>query len=230
MQTAFFVDGYNVFYGLLAGTAYKWLDLPSLLHAIAHENDPRSAVAGIHYYTSPVQPALATRGETSKHAQDTYVRALKARGVAVYWGRHRVDHRRAPRFVSRKVPVSRDDQVDIWHLEEKETDVSLGIAMYRLAAQHYWGERCSTPVEQIVLVSGDTDMTPALAALREDFPQVRIGVIVPHRKGIERDPPGSLKNAADWTRRYITPEELAAHQFPKRVPTRKKPAVKPDYW
>ncbi|WP_417667154.1 NYN domain-containing protein [Pseudidiomarina sp.] len=230
MQTAFFVDGYNVFYGLLAGTAYKWLDLPSLLHAIAHENDPRSVAAGIHYFTSPVQPALATRGETSKRAQDTYVRALKARGVSIYWGRHRVDHRRAPRFVSRKVPVSRDDQVDIWHLEEKETDVRLGIAMYRLAAQHYWVEQCRTPVEQIVLVSGDTDMTPALEALREDFPHVRIGVIVPHRKGIERNPPGSLKNAADWMRRHITPEELAANQFPSRVSTRKKPAVKPDYW
>lgn len=65
MKTAFFVDGYNVFYGLLAGTPYKWLDLPSLLDAIAHENDPRSQAEEIHYFTSLVQPALAYRGQQS---------------------------------------------------------------------------------------------------------------------------------------------------------------------
>ncbi|MFC0266780.1 NYN domain-containing protein [Kushneria aurantia] len=81
LRTAFFIDGYNVFYGLLAGTSYKWLDLPSLLGAIIHEHDPRGQVAEIHYFTSPVQSALATRGLQSKQAQDIYVRALKARVV-----------------------------------------------------------------------------------------------------------------------------------------------------
>lgn len=230
MQTAFFIDGYNVFYGLLAGTPYKWLDLPSLLHAIAYENDPHSKVAEIHYFTSPVQPALATRGIQSKQAQDTYVKALKVSGVQVHWGRHRLDHRLAPRFVSSKVQASRQDQVAIWNLEEKETDVRIGITMYQMAARQCWGKQRSDHIEQIVLVSGDTDMTPALEAIREDFPHLRIGIIVPHRKGIERNPPGSLKKHADWMRRYITPEELEAHQFPDRIHTRKKPADKPDYW
>ncbi|SDZ63524.1 NYN domain-containing protein [Pseudomonas sp. NFIX28] len=42
MRTAFFVDGYNLFYGLLAGTPYKWLDLPQLLAHIAHVENPAS--------------------------------------------------------------------------------------------------------------------------------------------------------------------------------------------
>ncbi|PCF94100.1 NYN domain-containing protein [Vreelandella nigrificans] len=230
MQTAFFIDGYNVFYGLLAGTPYKWLDLPSLLSAINHEQDPRSQVAEIHYFTSPVQPALATRGLQSKQAQDTYVRALKAYGVKVHWGRHRLDHRKAPRFVSRKVQASRQDQVDIWNLEEKETDVRIAIAMYRLAAKQRREDASEGRIQQIVLVSGDTDLAPALEAIREDFPHLRIGIIVPHHNGGERTPPGSLQNNANWMRRYISNEELEAHQFPDRVPTRKKPADKPSYW
>lgn len=230
MQTSFFIDGYNVFYGLLAGTPYKWLDLPSLLHAITHENDPRSQVAEIHYFTSPVKPTLATRGLQSKQAQDTYVRALKARGVQVHWGRHRLDHRLAPRFVSRDVPASRQDQVDIWNLEEKETDVRIGIAMYRLAAKQCWAPGAEDRIQQLVLVSGDTDMTPALEAIREDFPHLRIGIILPHRKGSDRTPPGSLRNSADWMRHHIATEDLEAHQFPARVHTHKKPADKPDYW
>ncbi len=230
MQTAFFIDGYNVFYGLLTGTPYKWLNLPSLLKDVVHENDPRSQVAEVHYFTSPVQPSLATRGLQSKQAQDTYVRALKAYGVQVHWGRHRLDHRKAPRFISRAMPASRTDQVDIWNLEEKETDVRIGIAMYRMAAKHCWRGECDDQIQQIVLVSGDTDMTPALEAVREDFPHLRIGIIVPHRKGMDRTPPGSLQKHADWMRRYISPEELSAHQFPERVHTRKKPADKPGYW
>lgn len=73
-------------------------------------------------------------------------------------------------------------------------------------------------------------MTPALRALREDFPDLRIGVILPHREGVQRTVPGSLKQYADWMRHVVTEAELADHQFPPRIPTRKKPAVKPAYW
>lgn len=229
MRTAFFVDGYNLFYGLLAGTEFKWLDLPAPLQHILHVQEPQSRVASISYFTAGVKPDLASRGILSKQAQDTYIRAIKARGVEVYFGRHRLEPGRAPRFIDKSTPASRSDQVDIWQLEEKETDVHLAISMYRLAT------RQSTVVpehriEQIVLVSADTDMAPALRALREDYPALRIGVILPHREGIKREPPGSLLECAHWTRRSISVEELRTHQFPPRVPTRKRPACKPDYW
>ncbi|MFC0266779.1 NYN domain-containing protein [Kushneria aurantia] len=128
------------------------------------------------------------------------------------------------------MPASRQNQVDIWNLEEKETDVRIAIAMYRLAAKQCWGDAPEDRIQQIVLVSGDTDQAPALEAIRADFPHLRVGIIVPHRKGGERTLPGSLRNNADWMRRRISSEELEAHQFPERVHTRKKPADKPDYW
>jgi len=229
VRTAFFVDGYNLFYGLLAGTPFKWLDLPALLEHVLQVQQPGSRIASINYFTAGVKPDLASRGILSKQAQDTYIRALKAKGVEVHFGRHRLEPGRAPRFIDKRTPASRSDQVDIWHLEEKETDVHLAISMYRLATRqpHVPAEE---RIDQIVLVSADTDMAPALRALREDFPELRIGVILPHREGIKREPPGSLLECAHWTRRRITLEELSVHQFPPRVPTRKKPACKPDYW
>lgn len=229
MRTAFFVDGYNLFYGLLAGTEFKWLDLPGLLQHVLRVQDPSAQTAAIRYFTASVKPDLASRGVASKEAQDTYIRALKARGVEVFLGRHRLEPGRAPRFISKHIPASRADQVDIWELEEKETDVHLAISMYRLAAR-----QSDLPpeerIEQIVLVSADTDMAPALRAMREDFPELRLGVILPHREGIKREPPGSLQEHSHWMRRIITKEELRANQFPARVPTRKRPACKPDYW
>ena len=228
MRTVFFVDGYNLYYGLLSGTPYKWLNLPSLLASIIHEQDPASQMVGVHYFTASVQPKLATRGRESKEAQDTYIRALKAHQVEVHLGRHRLDHRKAPRFVCHKIPASREDKVDIWHLEEKETDVRIAIEMYRLAvSQQYQGEE---GVQQLVLVSSDTDMAPALAAIRADYPHLRIGIILPRGKDRADRPAGSLRKNADWMRQSISEEELNAHQFPDRVPTHKKPAKKPNYW
>jgi uncharacterized LabA/DUF88 family protein len=229
LRTACFVDGYNLFYGLLAGTQYKWLDLPSLLAHILRVEHPDNTLVSVSFFTSGVKPSLASRGIRSKEAQDSYLHALIARGVDVTYGRHQLESGKAPRFVNKNTPASRLDQVDIWKLEEKETDVHIAISMYRLAARQA-SLMPEERIQQIVLVSADTDMTPALRALREDFPNLRIGVILPHREGIKRTIPGSLKHHAHWMRHIVTTEELASHQFPNRVSTQKKPAVKPDYW
>lgn len=229
MRTAFFIDGYNLFYGLLAGTRYKWLDLPALLIHITKIQNPASEAIQINYFTSPVLPSLATLGIQSKEAQDTYIRALIAKGVTVTLGKHRLEQGTAPRFIDKNTPASRQDKVDIWDLEEKQTDVSLAIGMYRLLSQQQ-NLQAEQRIEQIVLVSADTDMTPALKAIREDFPEITVGIILPHREGIDREVPGSLKNYAHWVRKHVRIEELQTHQFPERVPTRKKPAVKPSYW
>ena len=229
MRTACFVDGYNLFYGLLAGTEFKWLDLQALLAHILRVENPDATLEAVSFFTSGVKPSLATRGIASKEAQDTYLRALIARGVDVYYGRHQLESGKAPRFVDKNTPASRADQVEIWKLEEKETDVHIAISMYRLAAR-----QAVLPleqrIEQLVLVSADTDMTPALRALHEDFPDLRLGVILPHREGVKRTVPGSLKPYTHWMRHVVTNAELAAHQLPPRVPTRKRPADKPDYW
>ncbi|GHU04819.1 hypothetical protein FACS1894158_05930 [Betaproteobacteria bacterium] len=227
MRTAAFVDGNNVFYGLLAGTPYKWLNLRALLVHILRMQDTNPELVSVSYHTASIKPALATRGVASKEAQDTYLRALKTTGVEVYFGRHRLEPGRAPRFVDKATPASRLDQVDIWQLEEKETDVQLAVNMYRLACRQA-SQRQEERIEQIVLVSADTDMIPALRALREDFPDMRIGVILPHRQ--ERKAQDSLKEFAHWIRRHVTENELQQHQFPSRIPTRKTPVNKPDYW
>ncbi|MGC5703839.1 NYN domain-containing protein [Pseudomonas sp. NFXW11] len=229
MRTAFFVDGYNLFYGLLADTRFKWLDLPRLLLHIVQIEEPASRLASVDYFTSSVKPSLATRGRASKEAQDTYIRALKAAKVKVHLGRHQLEPAKAPRFVDKSTHASRQDTVDIWKLEEKETDVNLAVSMYRLASKQAC-RPASERIEQLVLVSGDTDMTPALRAIREDFPELTLGVILPYRPEYQRPPPGSLKALAHWMRRVITAEELQGHQFPHRVTTHKAPAIKPDYW
>ena len=53
MRTFVYVDGFNLYYGVLRGTAWKWLDLPSgppglLLPGFQTTGSPRMP-AGYHY-------------------------------------------------------------------------------------------------------------------------------------------------------------------------------------
>jgi hypothetical protein len=82
-------------------------------------------------------------------------------------------------------------------------------------------------------VSSDSDLIPALAFLRQDFPDYPIGLILPRRESNEtkqRPPNSNLSDLVNWTRSYIRNDELQKFQLPDKVPTKKKPAVKPDYW
>lgn len=62
MRTAFFVDGYNLYYGVLHGSDHKWLDLPALLAEILRIQEPSAELVSVDYFTSPVIARLATRG------------------------------------------------------------------------------------------------------------------------------------------------------------------------
>lgn len=220
MRTIAYVDGYNLYYGRLQGTPHKWLDLPCLIRHVLRIQNPAFQLTHVKYFTSPVLGSLATRGNASVEAQNAYLRALEASGVEIIKGRHQLESGKSPRFVA-GMKASRADTVDVWHLDEKETDVRMALSMYR--------DACQKLMDQAVLISSDTDMVPTLELLKSDF-QLPTGLILPRHPAGKRPPAGSLQQRCDWTRQYLLDTELAASQFPARVPTRKKPADKPAYW
>jgi hypothetical protein len=118
------------------------------------------------------------------------------------------------------------NSVKVWRLVEKKTDVNLALAMYRDVSKEV--------VDQVVLVSNDTDTEPVISALIEDFPAVKIGIIIPRgpqtsgKKG--RPASSSLMKLAHWSRPHINDEELMATQLPDQVPTKKRPAIRPTHW
>ncbi len=84
--------------------------------------------------------------------------------------------------------------------------------------------------EAMVLLSGDSDLTPALDAIKEHNASIRIGVVLPRKEGTERPPSQMLSKFADWTRSVIRTSELESCQMPRLIPTNRKPAIRPDYW
>lgn len=229
-KTAVYVDGYNLYYGRLRGSAFKWLDMPALFDALLNTQDPTSVVEAVKFFTAPALGSFASHGQDSVDAQDSYHRALAhrhPRRFSIKLGNHSMDRKGAlmPAFVDGQ-PYDRQRLTRVWRIEEKKTDVNIAMAMYR--------DACKGLFDQIVLCSNDSDAEPALEALREDFPAIVIGLVTPVRPPAEgsaqRRFSVSLAAHAHWTRRYILDEELAAAQLPDIVPTRKKPVRKPGHW
>jgi len=225
MKTIVYVDGYNFYFGVLRGTPYKWLDIVATVKHICHIQNPNIDVTSVKFFTAPVITRLATQGEKSQQSQDVYHKALLNRHpetIEIINGYYLMEKGTPPKY---KTPVDKKDRVDVWKLEEKQTDVNIALHLYRDAVKR----QC----EQAVLVSSDSDLESALKFISADFPDHKIGLILPRRQsGDDKQRPVNkgLSNYSDWTRQHVLDEELEKFQLPSRVPTKKKPAIKPDYW
>jgi uncharacterized LabA/DUF88 family protein len=230
-RTAVYIDGYNLYYGRLRGTPFKWLDVIQLFQTILAQRDQNEHLTFVKFFTAPALATFATHGTASVEAQSAYQRALKAKYGACFeiiYGNHSFDKNGAllPNFVFGQ-PYDRTNRVRVWKLEEKKTDVNLALSMYR--------DVCKGRCDRIILVSNDGDAEPALAAIREDFPKVMIDVVMPIRPlaigaVMHRRASGSLSNLADWTVACLTDDQLRQAQLPEKVPTKKKTILKPSHW
>lgn len=122
-------------------------------------------------------------------------------------------------------PPDKSIKVAVWKIEEKQTDVNLALAMYRDAAKGH--------TNTIVLCSNDSDLVPAIKAIREDFPHIEIGIVAPvapHKDKQRRYTNAELQAIANWTRHHLPDHELEASQLPAVISTKKKAARKPSYW
>lgn len=230
LKTSIYIDGYNLYYGRLRGTQYKWLDVVALFGQITRSIEPHSHIISVKFFTAPALPKFSRHGKESMRAQNDYHRALEAKypdkfekvlGSHVY----EKDGTKMPVYVGGSL-FDKDNTVRVWRLVEKKTDVNLALSMYRDTGK--WA------LDQVVLISNDTDTEPVVRALMEDFPTLKIGIIIPRGPQISgkkgRPASSSLLNLAHWSRSYINDEELISAQLPEQVPTKKKPAKKPIHW
>ncbi len=223
MKTNIYIDGYNLFYGCLKHSDDKWLDLYQLFTTIIKQQNPQAEISTIYFFTANIKSKIATHGQQAQQAQNTYHRALeqtypsKIKIIKGYYSLEKAN------LLAYQKPPNKDNRLAVWKLEEKQTDVNIALTAYRDAIQQ--------KVEQVVFVSNDTDLEPALIALREDLKDtINIGIIIPVRKHSKRPVNARLSNHANWTRSYILDEELKNSHLPNKISTNKKAIIKPKYW
>lgn len=230
IKTAVYIDGYNLYYGRLRGSSFKWLDVVKLFVTILEHRDQNEHLECVKFFTAHALANFASNGVASVNAQHAYHRGLSQlynERIEFVYGKHTYDKSGSllPSFIEGE-PYNRLKRSKVWKLEEKKTDVNLAISMYRDAVQKKF--------DRIILVSNDSDAEPALKAIRLDFPHIMIGVVIPMMPPKPGQIPprqsGALTNAADWHISHITDEQLSTSQLPLTIPTNKKPILKPSHW
>jgi len=244
LRTRIYVDGYNLYYGRLKGTRFKWLDivnlfeqqiLPTVLFAPPPDAVARTMVllpCALKYFTAPILERLA-KGADSVSSQSTYHNALKQHCgqriefVMGHYSLYPVNLHVVPADDPKRQP--RDcPKILVWKSEEKQTDVNIAL--------HAYDDARSGDVDHLVIVTNDTDLAPAMKMIRDRCPDVVLGLVIPTKPGAasdanEREVNVSLGQWAHWTRRYISEDELAKAQLPQVVaPNVRRPSVKPSSW
>lgn len=230
MRTIVYVDGYNLFYSLLTKTGNKWLDLVRLFEEhllnnilLSGEDKPANfELTQLKYFTAPILGRHA-KDPKAPDRQAHYHRALKAASsglLEIISGFHLSG-------ITTGFPVNpllELERLKVEVMEEKQTDVNIALHMYRDAVRNY--------CECAVLCSNDSDLEPALKMVREDFPAMTLGLVLPRKAsnpGGRKS--GKLSRHAHWVRHQIQESELEACQFPDRLLDHRKRTIRrPETW
>ena len=119
-KTNIYIDGYNLYYSRLKGTAFKWLDLVALFRdQIVMQQDPDAQVHSIKFFTAPVKASYARHGQASEHAQTQYHRALLAKHpdlIEIVKGFHIFQPTALPAYEEGVTP-SKSKVAKVWMIE-----------------------------------------------------------------------------------------------------------------
>lgn len=117
MKTNVYVDGFNLYYGAVKGTPYKWLDIRKYCELAFPKND----IHEVHYCTAIVTHAPWDPKQSLR--QRTFIRALETTGVEVHYGSFQSNVTSMPRAHPKR---GESRMVDVIKTEEKGSDVALG--------------------------------------------------------------------------------------------------------
>jgi len=208
-RVCFLVDGFNVYHSIVEAIraapapspSMKWLDFLAFCRSFLSSIGKDAVLEKVFYFSASAdfRPDKAAR-----HA--VLVSALRSTGVEVQLGRFKEKDVWCPSC-----------QTHFKRHEEKETDVAVAVKLLELLAVN----ACDT----IVLVTGDTDLAPAIRTAKVLYPEKRIGVVFPFARHN-----AELKALAHGTIR-VKAKRYVANQLPNPVKTADGQVIwKPASW
>ena len=201
-QTLVYIDGYNLYYGLLKESpASKWLNLRALVAAMFKE---KHEISSIKFFTARVR--TYPHDIAAEERQKIYLQALASfGGVEIIEGFYSKKKIWLP-HVNGKCKTCEESHAGMAHavkLEEKRSDVNLAVAALVDAMR--------SDADCFVLVTGDSDQAGTVYALRHEFGK-SVLVFNPHVAVSEH-----LKRAATYYAHI--PRDLPAKcQLPDVIP------------
>ncbi len=205
LRTNIYIDGFNLYYGKLKGTPYKWINLDILCRT--NLNLAKNKIQKIKYFTALVKPRPGDPDQNIR--QQTYIRALSTLpNIEIIYGH----------FLTHEVAMPLADGsgiVKVIKTEEKKSDVNIAVHMLHDAYKNEYD--CA------VLISNDSDLTEPLRIVNKELGKV-VGILNPQKKQSME-----LAQYAHFIRKIQT-GTLKASQFPDQIQDTNGIIKKPIKW
>lgn len=225
MRTNVYIDGFNLYYGLLKGGPHKWLNLEVLFDNLL----PKNQIQRIRYFTAKVEARSADMDLPVRQA--AYLRALATLPrVDVNYGNFLTSCVRAPVVTVDALgkPVKANGKPVIklansgkpvmewvFKSEEKGSDVNL--------ASHLLRDAYAGDCDCAVVVSNDSDLLTPMRMVKADRGLV-LGLVPPRPNGSVE-----LKRTANF-QKTIRTHNLISAQFPDSFQDAVGTITKPADW
>ncbi len=160
-RVAVYIDGFNLYHSLVEaaakspmGNVLKWFDVRKM---ILNKVSDKEEIVSIKYFTA----LFPDSDKQDRHKK--YIKVLEDMGVQVILGR----------FKEKTVFCRRCKKPFKTH-EEKRTDVNIAL--------HLLNDFYSNVYDLAIIVSGDTDLIPAIDMIRKADYMKKIGIIFPYNR------------------------------------------------
>ena len=161
MKANIYVDGFNLYYGALKNTPYRWLDIAKLCRIML----PRDTIHQIKYFTAFVNPRPADPDQLTR--QQIYLRALQTiPNLEIIYG-HFLTHE-----IMMPLAPPKSGYVKVIKTEEKGSDVNLAL--------HLLSDGYKNAYDVAVVVSNDSDLLLPIQFVKKELGKVT-GVLNPQK-------------------------------------------------
>ena len=207
MKTFVYVDSFNLYYGLIKDSPYKWLNIHSMCERLL----PKNEIVGIKYFTARVHPRPDNPEKPVR--QMIYLRALRTLpNFKIIYG-HFLSHEVMMPLAN--PPAKGPKFARVIRTEEKGSDVNLAV---QLLHDGYRGK-----YELAVLITNDSDLLNAIRIVQQDL-GLKVGLLNP-----QKYPSKALLKEALFIHK-IRQGVLGASQFPAHMKDAHGTFEKPATW
>ena len=161
-KTNVYIDGFNLYYGAVKNTPYRWLDLAALCRHML----PNDQIQSIKYFSAIV--SARPHDPQQPMRQQVYLRALRTLpNVSIIFG-HFLTHS-CPMMLTGSNPPQK-----VWvdKTEEKGSDVNLATHLLRDGFQKRF--------DVAVLITNDSDLLEPVRIIRQEL-NLPVGILNPHQ-------------------------------------------------
>lgn len=203
-----YVDGFNLYYGAVKGTPYKWLDIAKMVQLLL----PKNQLLKIKYFTALVNSRPQDPDQPLR--QQIYLRALRTiPNLEIILG-HFLSHEVSMPLAN--CPPGQQRYAQVIKTEEKGSDVNIATHLLHDGYQGTYGVA--------IVISNDSDLVEAIKIVRNELKK---GVIV--LNPFKDTPSVELNKVATFVK-PIRQGVLAVSQFPSPMQDRNGSFYKPPNW